>query len=469
MEPLSPDGLNARLAAAERDLASGNFEDAERAFAELAGHQPALTPMEVLLGLARCAAARQHWREADARWSELIERFPEHSQPDWIRQLDRCRTMNTRTRSAASSAKEAVSSAGVDLLIGLGRFEDADREIARGLEAGASAPLLVRAVRVAAAMGDLDRARRVLREAVGASRTPAELEQVFVHVPFAFEGWPRIELWLAIQKRLQVLAIERDSDSQTRATALAMRLKIALRDNIGFLSLLDRFPGAATGAWSHKFQILAARLRAERSLDFDAPKVFGIGLMKTGTTTVAQALQRLGYFTAHYRNDFTMEILRLEDAFVFDAMLDTPVCVFFESLLSLFPNARFVYTVRPFESWARSVEQHYRRTFAGAGTDEILRRGVARRGGVIHGMDRSLSFASLFLPHGDLASAWRAYDARVRRCFRDQPERLLEFDVESGDGWGKLCGFLDEAVPDELFPWENRAAGFAVAGEAGLP
>lgn len=38
-------------------------------------------------------------------------------------------------------------------------------------------------------------------------------------------------------------------------------------------------------------------------------------------------------------------------------------------------------------------------------------------------------------------------------------ERLLEWTVE--DGWEPLCEFLGKPVPDEPFPHENAAAGWA--------
>ena len=35
-------------------------------------------------------------------------------------------------------------------------------------------------------------------------------------------------------------------------------------------------------------------------------------------------------------------------------------------------------------------------------------------------------------------------------------ERLLVMDITAGDGWDKLCAFLDLAARDEPFPHEHR-------------
>jgi hypothetical protein len=39
-------------------------------------------------------------------------------------------------------------------------------------------------------------------------------------------------------------------------------------------------------------------------------------------------------------------------------------------------------------------------------------------------------------------------------------KRLLELDVFSGDGWEKLCRFVDRPIPSVAFPWENKAPKF---------
>jgi hypothetical protein len=58
---------------------------------------------------------------------------------------------------------------------------------------------------------------------------------------------------------------------------------------------------------------------------------------------------------------------------------------------------------------------------------------------------------------GGLAEAPAAHAARVRARFRDEPGRLLEFDLWAGDGWPKLCAFLGLPVPATPFPRENAA------------
>jgi hypothetical protein len=40
--------------------------------------------------------------------------------------------------------------------------------------------------------------------------------------------------------------------------------------------------------------------------------------------------------------------------------------------------------------------------------------------------------------------------------FRDRPDDLLVMDVEKGDNWKELCGFLGIDIPDAPFPWKNR-------------
>src|SRR5687768_14786510 len=97
------------------------------------------------------------------------------------------------------------------------------------------------------------------------------------------------------------------------------------------------------------------------SVPFDRrrPKVFVIGLARTGTTSVCRALETLGFNTAHWRNHFTGALLDWEDFSFFDACADVTVCALFEPLFHAFDDARFILTERAMEPWIRSISWHY--------------------------------------------------------------------------------------------------------------
>lgn len=186
------------------------------------------------------------------------------------------------------------------------------------------------------------------------------------------------------------------------------------------------------------------------------PKVFVVGLSRTGTTTLTAALRRLGYLAAHWVNPATGQMLSAEDAALFDAMTDAPVADAVEDLADRYPDARFLLTLRPAESWTRSLLSHMRREHGladAAAMEHLLRSGAP----LLHGGRWAAVYARQLLVPGGLGAAPAAHSARVRARFRDEPGRLLEFDLWAGDGWEKLCGFLDLPVPAEPFPRENTA------------
>jgi hypothetical protein len=66
-------------------------------------------------------------------------------------------------------------------------------------------------------------------------------------------------------------------------------------------------------------------------------KVFGIGLSKTGTTSLSAALAILGYRSKHFPKD--------EDFARYDAFSDITVAMKFKTLDRFFPGSQFIYTV----------------------------------------------------------------------------------------------------------------------------
>ncbi|MEO1689419.1 MAG: sulfotransferase family protein [Pseudomonadota bacterium] len=198
-------------------------------------------------------------------------------------------------------------------------------------------------------------------------------------------------------------------------------------------------------------------LAPPRRLTPDGEKVFGIGLSRTGTTSLTEALKLLGYDACHWFDPGLQRLLRLEDAFRYDAICDINASFQFETLASMFPQARFIYTVRPLDGWLASMDVH----FEGRGPAQLredLEAVQAREDAVgiaeqvldplYHAMTHGL-----YSHHASWEAAWHAHDARVRGFFEGRPERLLIFDrAGQGHGWDELCGFLGRPVPDAPYP-----------------
>ena len=177
-------------------------------------------------------------------------------------------------------------------------------------------------------------------------------------------------------------------------------------------------------------------------------KVFCIGFQKTGTTSLYAALTRLGYRTAAViGRDWSAEKLADEGARLcietmkeFDAAQDMPWPIFFRELDAAYPGSKFILTVRDAESWFQSIEKHF-----GDRADEMQ--------AFIYGRNAAA-------PTGNKAryiEIRAAHEKAARAYFVDRPGDLLIMDLEKGDGWDTLCGFLGLAAPDEPFPVKNRS------------
>ena len=98
-------------------------------------------------------------------------------------------------------------------------------------------------------------------------------------------------------------------------------------------------------------------------------RILGVGLSKTGTTSLHEALQILGYSSLHFDeirlNDIlyglakTPDFRRYDDV---DAVTDIPSAYFYRELLCAYPQSKAILTLRDPDSWWRSVETHMNRS-----------------------------------------------------------------------------------------------------------
>jgi len=183
-------------------------------------------------------------------------------------------------------------------------------------------------------------------------------------------------------------------------------------------------------------------------------KVFGIGLSKTGTSSLTEALTHLGIRSVHYPyDDATYHELRggryrlsiLED---YDGVADIPVAPFFAQLDAAYPGSKFVLTVRDKGAWLRSAEVHWRLMMEWWNNFPQFKR--------FHEFISACTYGTIEFSAERFSYAYDAHEREVHRHFADRPDDLLVLDICSGEGWEKLCPFLGLDVPDAPFPHANE-------------
>jgi hypothetical protein len=194
----------------------------------------------------------------------------------------------------------------------------------------------------------------------------------------------------------------------------------------------------------------------------DDQKVFGIGLSKTGTTSLAKALNILGIASVHFPHDdrtfaeLQRREYRLSILDEYQGATDTPVAAFFAQLDEAWPGSKFILTVRDKASWLRSADAHWRAMETG-------------RPGRDPGFRGYVDFINTCVYGGVDFSAERfsdVYDAHVRNVteyFAHRPDDLLVLNICGGTAsWAELCGFLGVPVPrHDPFPHEHRTNQWA--------
>jgi Sulfotransferase domain len=176
-------------------------------------------------------------------------------------------------------------------------------------------------------------------------------------------------------------------------------------------------------------------------------KVLGIGLGRTGTTSLARALELLGYRAKHcpdlWLDDAGELIISPDDVREFEALTDEPLIPIFRQIDRDYPNSRFILTVRAMGPWLTSIENN------GNALTEYRARLPAVR--VLH----ETLYGTATFDREAFAAAHVRHVRDVRDYFAERPGDLLMMDVCAGDGWETLCPFLGKPVPDRPFPRLN--------------
>ena len=195
--------------------------------------------------------------------------------------------------------------------------------------------------------------------------------------------------------------------------------------------------------------------------------VIGAGLGRTGTYSLKAALNQLGLGPCHHMEAVRQNMsgqVPLWDAAVaghpdwaaifkgYGSAVDWPTASFFRELAGVYPQAKFVLSVRSPESWAESFGDTIYKVLGGrdnappamhAWLEMVVR--VLQKAGIPAGLDRE-----------GLIRAFNAHNAAVKAAI--PAERLLVFEAKQG--WAPLCAFVGKPVPEGEFPRTNDREEF---------
>ena len=179
-------------------------------------------------------------------------------------------------------------------------------------------------------------------------------------------------------------------------------------------------------------------------------KVFGIGLSRTGTTSLNEALNILGIKSLHFPSFVGplsyCGILKINaEHFDYDGLTDTPVAYSYKKLDKKFPGSKIIFTERDIDSWLTSCEKY--KAFRPENQNPVA----------LDLLHKKLYWTTIF-DEKLFRKAYEKHKADVSNYFRNREDDLLRINITKGERWERLCIFLDKEIPqDTPFPHSNKS------------
>ena len=150
----------------------------------------------------------------------------------------------------------------------------------------------------------------------------------------------------------------------------------------------------------------------------------------------------------------------------YQATVDFPCCPWYKEHMVRYPDAKVIFTTRPFEGWYKSIES----TIWKAGPQTLPQKlGMMVKlllNPRLRSVIKCVKFAKSSIFGGllqgkfeDKAAAEKIFNQWMEDVKATVPaDKLLIFEVK--DGWGPLCKFLGVPEPSEPIPHLNKKENF---------
>lgn len=192
-------------------------------------------------------------------------------------------------------------------------------------------------------------------------------------------------------------------------------------------------------------------------------KIFCLGLSRTGTKSLIEAVRQLGYLAGHFAEGMkALEIIegnltiKYSEVDQWDALGDTPVIPFYQDLDKNYPNSKFILTTREIQSWLASCERHL-----AADHSKYNKKHQIGENKVL--LLRKSVYGATRFSRVNWEEAYHQHLESVQEYFSKRQGDLLTMNIIKGDGWEDLCKFLDKPLHKLSFPnikaWEQTQKG----------
>ena len=209
-------------------------------------------------------------------------------------------------------------------------------------------------------------------------------------------------------------------------------------------------------------------------------KVIGAGYGRTGTNSLKNALEKLGFGKCyhmeellrnpagvkHWKNAFNKTEVDWNALFSgYRSGVDFPLCMYYLELAEYYPDSKVILSIRDAESWYDSVFS----TIFSFDPGLVVKlkiflfmpfSAIARNLFKVILLNNKSIWVKLFEgKFKDREYAIRNYNAHIEAVKKNiPPERLLVYEVK--EGWEPLSKFLDKDVPSSPFPHTNVKEDF---------
>ena len=189
-------------------------------------------------------------------------------------------------------------------------------------------------------------------------------------------------------------------------------------------------------------------------------RIFGVGMQKTGTTSLHEALSILGLDSFHWGTGEAPLIWqemndsgRSKTLEQWYALSDMPIPLLYKKLDQSYPGSKFILTIRNEKDWLKSV----------SGLWDYERNRTRWMWDVYPFTNRihTVMYGQKDFDAKIFLARYKRHNAEVLQYFRDRPNDLLVINMDEPHKWPELCNFLKISVPDAPYPIKNKTNGCA--------